>query len=110
VTSLVRYRADLSHDVRWNVHGVRFMVVTVTAEQQGPVSGVSFEAPDGQVYTFTSAASQAAGEILATRHKTDSTVFMVQPRWSCPADSWIAADSEFWAEVGSANATRHNRR
>jgi len=95
ITFLTRYREDLSNPASWKMSGTRFFVVRVTKEKS-PSGHSVFEAPDGRRFVFAPAASRQEANRQAKLAGPGAQVLAVQPRWSLPAATWIAADPEFW--------------
>ncbi len=95
ITFLTRYREDLSRAASWKMNGTRFFVVRV-AKEKSPSGHSVFEAPDGRRFVFAPAASRREADRQAKRAGPGAQVLAVQPRWSLPAEAWIAADPEFW--------------
>ena len=94
-TLLAKHRRDLSGDACWRVSGARFFVVTLSTEER-QAEGLVFESPDGRRLGFAPAATRPEADRTASLAGAGSTIFAVQPRWSLPADAWVAADPEFW--------------
>jgi hypothetical protein len=104
-TLLTRHRRDLSSDASWRVSGAHFFVVTLSTAER-TAEGVVFESPDGWRLVFAPAATRPEADRMASLAGAGSTIFAVQPLWSLPADTWIAADPEFW-ESSPAARIRH---
>ena len=100
-TTLTTYRPDLSADVILRLNGARFVVITVSRDRRN-ADGAVFESPDGQYFVITPAETRAAADRAAARAGAGSRVLAVQPQWSFPADSWIAADPDFWKDNPAA--------
>lgn len=105
ITTLTKYRADLSARAAWRVGGARFFVVGNVTEAERQANGVVFESSDGQLFAFAPATSRAAADSMASRASPDAMILAVEPQWSFPAESWIAADPDFWR----SNAAARNR-
>jgi ABC-type hemin transport system substrate-binding protein len=75
--------------------GTRFFVVHVAKENSPSVYSV-FEAPDGRRFVFAPVGSHQEADRQVKLAGPRAQVLAVQPRWSLPAEAWIAADPEFW--------------
>jgi dienelactone hydrolase len=95
ITYLTRYREDLSNAASWKMGGTRFFVVHVAKENSPSVYSV-FEAPDGRRFVFAPVGSHQEADRQVKLAGPRAQVLAVQPRWSLPAEAWIAADPEFW--------------
>jgi|SRR5579872_613741 len=91
---VLRYRPELSR-TRWDLAGMRFLVVTAA---QGSVlpDGTAFEAPDGTRLVLHPAKTRLEAERLASAAPGETTVLGVRPSWGFPAKEWIDADPRFW--------------
>jgi hypothetical protein len=96
VERLVKHRVDLSEIAAWDMCGVRFLVVARTRGERPLGNGTTFQAPDGELFTFTPMPDRRRAERLAAQNVNASTVLAVQPRWSFPDAAWVAVDPEFW--------------
>jgi len=105
MTTLTRYRPNLSSGAGWRVNGARFFVVDVSRDEREAVGDV-FESSDGERFVIASADRRAAADRIAARAGQGSVILAVQPQWSFPAEAWIAADPDFW----SSNPVACNRR
>jgi len=95
-TTVTEYRPDLSSGVALRVAGARFFVIHITRDKHD-AAGAVFESSDGERFVIGSADNRAAAERIAARAGPGSMILAVQPQWSFPAESWIAADPDFWS-------------
>lgn len=93
---ILKYRPDLSRNVRWDLAGARFVVVSATKESIFP-DGSVFEAPDGTRFAVRLAKARAEAERLASGAAGETTVLAVRPSWGMPAKEWTDFDPDFWA-------------
>ena len=94
-TLLTRHRPELSTGAAFRITGARFFV-SATSDERSKAEGAVFESSSGQYFVFASAANRADADRIAARAGDGSAIFAVQPLWSFPADSWLAADPDFW--------------
>jgi hypothetical protein len=94
-TTLTQYRSDLSGGVMLRLAGARFFVMTVIRDDR-EIAGAVFESFDRERFDVATANTRAAAERLAVQAGPGSMILVVQPQWSFPAESWIAADPGFW--------------
>jgi hypothetical protein len=94
-TMWTSYRRDLSDEGSWRIGGTRFMVIAVTTTER-KVNAAVFETSWGLRLLLAPAATRREAERKAPSVGANARVFAVRPYWSWPADSWIAADPEFW--------------
>ncbi len=87
------YRADLSRGPAWVLGRDRFLVVAMTRGVP-PLEGAVYETSDGMRFVIAPARTRAEAEAAAA--DMDARVLAARPRWSHPAEDWIAADPEFW--------------
>jgi len=87
------YRADLSRGPAWVLGRGRFLVIAMTRGAP-PFEGAVYESSDGTRFVIAPARTRA--EAAAAGAGTDARVLAARPRWSHPAEDWIAADREFW--------------
>jgi hypothetical protein len=102
-TTLTAHRPDVSTS-SWRIGGARFFVVNLAGV--GEAAGSVFESPDGDRFDIASAESRVAAERLAAR-APGSMLLAVEPQWSYPDASWVAADPEFWALRFAPSGSRH---
>jgi len=102
-TTLATYRPDLSTGVILRINGARFFVITVRHDRHN-ADGAVFESPDGQYFAITPAETRDVADRAAARAGAGSRILAVQPQWSFPADSWIAADPVFWKDNPAARS------
>jgi hypothetical protein len=93
---VLEYRPELSRTRRWDLAGMRFLVVSLI---QGSVlpNGTAFEAPDGTRFVVRLTKARVEAERLASEAAGATTVLGVRPSWGMPAKEWIHADPRFWA-------------
>ena len=89
------YCEELSTGPPWSPGTGRFLVVTMT-RGDAQTSGTVFGTADGLRFIVTSAATRDAADSMRMRAGPGASVLAVRPRWSFPADDWVAADPEFW--------------
>jgi hypothetical protein len=87
------YRADLSQGAAWVLGRGRFLVIATTRGAP-PLEGAVYETSDGTRLVIAPARTRAEAEAAAAG--IDARVLAARPRWSHPAEDWIAADPEFW--------------
>lgn len=92
---VLEYRAELSGS-KWEIAGVRFVVVTVARGGELP-NGSVFEAVDGTRLVLRPARTREEAERFASAAGGETTVLAVLPSWGMPAKEWMEADPEFWA-------------
>jgi len=108
-----KYRRDLSRGAGWSLKGARFVVVTMTRGDldidAGEVRlkpdttyGCVFEARDGTCYIMRPAPTRDEADAEAARANQGARVFAIRPGWGLPAQEWIDADPQFWAENPAA--------
>ena len=102
-TTLTAHRPDVSSKSSWRIGGARFFVVNLAGVREA--AGSVFESPDGDLFDIASAESRVAAEQLAAR-APGSTILAVEPQWSYPDESWVAADPEFWAPRFAPSGSR----
>jgi hypothetical protein len=107
-TTLTEYRPDLSGGVMLQLVGGRFFVMNIIGDGR-EVPGAVFESSDGERFVISSANDRVAAERIAAQAGPGSMILAVQPRWSFPAESWIAADPEFWSSSPVARNRRISR-
>jgi hypothetical protein len=95
VEAFANYNHGLSRGAPWSVGLGRFLVITVT-KSATPANGTVFETADGTKFVIQPARTREEAEAKATAAGPETNVFAVRPRWSLPAQEWIAADPEFW--------------
>ena len=90
------YRADLSRGPAWVLGRGRFLVIAMTRGAL-PFEGAVYETSDGTRFVIAPARTRAEAEAAAAG--MDARVLAARPRWSHPAEDWIAADPEFWRQA-----------
>jgi hypothetical protein len=92
---IATWRHDLTVGAPWILGRGRFLVITVT-KSADRIAGTVFEAPDGVRFIVKTAHTREEADAARTQSAENSNVLAVRPRWSFPADDWIAADPDFW--------------
>jgi hypothetical protein len=94
-SDLLAYRADLSHGASLQLAGARFLILSAPPDDVSSPAAV-FESGGGDRLAVRAAgADDSIGELTARLGAT-ALILAVQPRWSFPADDWVAADPDFW--------------
>jgi hypothetical protein len=101
-TTLIEYRSDLSRGVMLQLTGARFFVITIVRDER-EVEGVVFESSDRERFVVASVNTRAAAERLVVEAGSGSMILAVEPKWSFPAEAWIAADPDFWSSGPAAH-------
>jgi hypothetical protein len=92
---VAQYRPDLtSGGVPWILGHGRFLVISMTKDQPSS-AGTVFQAAEGTFSVFSPARSRKQADRLAASIP-GSTVVVVRPSFSFPANGWVAADPRFW--------------
>ena len=91
VGHMTKHRADLSIGAPWRVGTEPFVAIATLA-----ASGSVFESVEHELFTVVSAASLLEADTVAATLGPTARVFRVQPSWSRPAESWVAANPELW--------------
>jgi hypothetical protein len=107
-TTLIEYRPDLSGGAMLQLAGARFLVISIIRDGR-EVPGAVFESSDGERFVISSVNDRVAAERIAAQAGPGSMILAVQPRWSFPAEPWIAADPEFWSSSPVARNRRISR-
>jgi hypothetical protein len=94
---ILRYRPELSRTRRWDLAGMRFLVVTTTTKASVLPHGIVFEAADGTRLVLNPSKTRLEAERTASEAAGGTTVLGVRPSWGMPAKEWIDADPRFWA-------------
>ena len=91
VEHMTKHRADLSIGANWRIGSEPFVVI-----ETGAGTGSVFESAEHAMFTVVAAASSLEADAVAARLGPSARVFRVQPSWSRPAATWIAANPELW--------------
>jgi len=95
VEAIAAWRHDLTVGAPWILGHGRFLVITVT-KSADRIAGTVFEAPDGTRFIVNAAHTREQADAARAQSGANSNILAVRPRFSFPADEWIAADPEFW--------------
>jgi hypothetical protein len=95
-TTLTEYRGQLSGtDLR--IDGARFFAVRIGHSLQKTEAAV-FASAAGEQFALAPAKTRDDAERISGTLGAAALSLAVQPQWSFPHPSWIAADTEFWRE------------
>jgi hypothetical protein len=99
------YQQELSAGPLWVIGHGRFLVISVRKSARR-MNGTVFESDDGTLFVILAAQTREEADAAAAAAGAESRVFAVRPSWSHPAETWIAADPEFWAVQTRLPASR----
>jgi hypothetical protein len=91
VEHMTKHRADLSIGASWRTGSDPFVVIATEA-----ATGSVFESAEHAMFTVVSAASLVEADAVAAKLGLSARVFRVQPLWSRPGESWVAANPDLW--------------
>jgi hypothetical protein len=94
-SDLLTYRSGLSHGAGLRLAGARFLILSAPPDDASSPVAVYVSGGGDRLAVRTAGAGDSAGE-LAARLGATALVLAVQPRWSFPAEDWVAADPDFW--------------
>lgn len=106
VTIWTHYRADLSTSCSWKVAGARYFVVIISPIRMRKAGRCVFESTSAARIVIMPVVNESDAKEWATLGGSRSRIFAVQPRWSMPANAWVAADSGFWRDSPAVQSQR----